>query len=129
MDHSPKRASGQRIDARSWLDEKHYAGLVHDGAAERKALFPSPRQTAGDLLFLALKSGKIEHPAFFLFKLFRGHAVDAAEEIQIFRDRKIVVERKLLRHVADLLPDFGRAKCAPPARKLHFSRGGFQQTA
>ena len=61
--------------------------------------------------------------------LFRGNAVDAAEEVQVLRDREVVVERKLLRHVADLLPDFSRAKCAALAGKLHVSRGGFQQTA
>ncbi len=43
-------------------------------------------------------------------QFFCGHAVKAGKETQIFNDLEIVVERELLRHVADVLADgFGIA--------------------
>ena len=39
------------------------------------------------------------------------HPIDAAEEAQVLLDREIAVERKFLRHVADMLPHaFGIAR-------------------
>ena len=95
--------------------------FMHDGGAKGDALLPAARQASGDQLFLAFESREIENPAFLLFEFFRGDTVDAAEEIQVLGDGEVVVERKLLRHIADLLADFGGAKlAAPPLQAAYF---------
>src|SRR5262245_50342025 len=103
VDHFPESAARQRVDPGGRFVEEEYAGLVHDGRAEGDTLLPSSGQTAGDLTPLAFEPRKREYPALFLFALLVGHTVDAREEIQVLFYREVVVERKLLRHIADLL--------------------------
>ena len=58
-----------------------------------------------------------------------GNSVDAGEEFEVFGDRQVVVERKLLRHVADLLPYLRGTKAAALAGQLHAAAGGREQAA
>src|SRR5262249_61925372 len=53
--------------------------------------------------------------------------VDAGKEIEVLVDREIVVERKLLGHVAELLPDVLRTQLADLACQSHLARAGRQQ--
>ena len=122
VDHGPEGTARQRIHAGGRLVEKQDARFVQDRRAERHALFPSLRQAADQLNFSALQPRERNHPAHFLRALVFGNAVDAGEEFEVFRDRQVVVERKLLRHVADLLPHLGGTQAAALARQLHARR-------
>src|SRR5437899_101669 len=59
----------------------------------------------------------------------RRHAVDADEEVEVLVDGEVVVERELLRHVADLLPHALRAERADLARKPHLALARLHQAA
>src|SRR5262245_39722011 len=120
VNHFPERAARQRVDAGGRLVEEEYAGLVHDGRAEGYALLPSSGQTACDLTFFPFESRKREYPALLIFALPVGHAVVAREETQVIFSREVVVERKLLRHIADL-PAHGAGAQASFASEVYFS--------
>ena len=129
VDQPPERAPRDRVDAGGRLVQKQHARLVHDGRAERHALFPAAGQAADQLMLLALETGKLEHPANLLLPLVLGHTVDAGKEVQVLIDGQIVVQRKLLRHVADSLAHVRRTQMAPLARELHLSARRIEQPA
>src|SRR5262245_7133518 len=80
-------------------------------------------------MLFAFEARKLQHPRN-LFGPFTGrHAVHTREELEVLIDRQIVVERKLLRHVADALPHGRCANRALHARKLYFSFAGIEQAA
>src|SRR5262245_58994385 len=101
---------------------------MHDRRAESHALFPSARQAAGDLILSALDPRKREHPPLFLFTLLVRHAVNAGEKVQILSYGDIVVERKFLRHIADLLAHPAGAHAAF-AGEVYLSARRFEQPA
>ncbi len=73
------------------------------GAAERQALLPAARKRRHQRILAAGETRHVDGKAHPLGKLFPGHAIDAAEELEILLDREIAIERELLRHVADVL--------------------------
>src|SRR5207249_9231705 len=129
IDHGPERAAGDRIHARRRLDEEEDARLVHDRRAKRHALLPPARQAARQLTALALEARELEHPALAGRPPTRRHAVDAGEEVEVLVDGEVVVERELLRHVADLLPHALRAERSDLAREPHLALARLHQAA
>jgi hypothetical protein len=73
--------------------------LVEGGGGERHALLPAAGEFACELLAALVKTQAVERVLDPLLPTVE--AVDAGHEHQIFFDREIVVERELLRHVAD----------------------------
>ena len=58
-----------------------------------------------------------------------GHAVEACEEAKVLDDFEIVVERKLLRHVADVLANGFRVAAYVEAGDLRAAGGRLEQAA
>ena len=105
IDQVPEAAARDGIDARSGLVQKQDARGMHDGAAQRQALLPAAGQQLGDG---GAAVGEARHAQHVLLA-FRAHvfgdAVNPAEEVDVLFHGEIVVERELLRHVADVLAD------------------------
>src|SRR5271154_4143736 len=78
---------------------------MQHGAAERESLLPSAGKGAGETGFAAAQPSHLECPIDAPAQLRRRHAVHARIEAQVFEDGQIGVERKLLRHVADVAAD------------------------
>ena len=115
IDHRPEGAAGQRIHSGGRFVKEKDARLMQDCRAEGHTLLPPARQTSRDLVLLALQPRKRQHPLYFLVAFALGYAVNAGEEIQVFLDRKVVVQGELLRHVADPLA-YGSRPQLPLAR-------------
>ena len=100
-DQVPESSSRERIDAAGRLVEKHDSGFVEDGATKREALAPSAGQIACERVFASQQARHLEHELAARHETFTRQSVDAAEELDVLIDRQRLVERELLRHVAD----------------------------
>src|SRR5215469_4608584 len=128
-DKGPEIAARDRIDAGGWLVEKEYGRVVKNGAAEGQPLLPSTGKSAGESAASLGDSGHAEHVVFSFGTAFAGNAVDAAEEIDVLVDREVVIERELLRHVADGAADIVGLGGDVETVDAGASRGGSQQAA
>ena len=99
----PELPARDRIDAGRGLIKKQDGRLVQNGAAQRQTLFPAAWKGAGDEILLAFQVGHFKRPFDAVFEFGRRNTVETGEEAEIFNDVQIVVERELLRHVADVL--------------------------
>src|SRR5262249_15429620 len=104
IDHLPERSAREWIDARRRLIKKQHARLMHHGATKRDSLLPATRQAAGQKIAFAFQSRDLQYPTLLLFALLARHSINSGKEVEVFFDRQIVVQRKLLRHVTDALP-------------------------
>ena len=101
LDQAPELPARHRIDAAGGLVEKHDAGLVEDRAAERQPLPPAAGEIVG------LRVSRPARPAISTHEPLRSailvvvQAVQRAEEPDVLLDGQRLVQRKLLRHVAD----------------------------
>src|SRR5215469_7537330 len=129
VDHGPEAASGQRVHTRRGFVEKEDAGFVHGGRAKSYALLPAAGKTARNLVLLALETGKFEHPAYLLFLFVFGDAVDAGKELKVLLNGQVVIQRELLRHVADLAADGHGTKPSVLAGQLHGTGAGGKKPA
>src|SRR5262245_24528085 len=57
------------------------------------------------------------------------NSVNAGEEVEVVVDRQIVVERELLRHIADAPPQEARTQAAALASQLHLAAARREQAA
>jgi len=101
VDQVPELPAGDRVDARGGLVEEEDGRFVQDGAAEREPLLPAAGEGARQGAPLLRQAGHPEDGIGPLRQPCRRHAIDAAEEFDVFPDREIVVERELLGHIAD----------------------------
>src|SRR5580704_3785957 len=102
---------------------------MQHSAAEREALLPSAGKGAGETGFAAAQPSHLERPIDAPAQLRRMHAVHARVEAQVFEDGEIGVERKLLRHVANVAADqFGRLNDVVAGYR-GAAGGGMQQSA
>src|SRR6185503_17335971 len=81
------------------------------------------------LVLLSFESGEGEDPPRLLLALAGGHAIDAAEELEVLANGQVVVEGELLGHVPDALPHVLRAEIPPLARELDLAPGGIEEAA
>src|SRR6476660_5380846 len=96
---------------------------MQDRGAERNALLPAAWKTTRDLVLLPFQSREFENPALLLVAFLVGDSVHAGEKVQVLVDTQIVVERELLRHVADLLAHALGPQSAPFTRQFHCACG------
>ena len=81
---------------------KRIARLVENRAAEREALTPAAREVARELPLAALQSGHLQHERRARrSRASRSRPYSAGEELDVLIDGQQLVERELLRHVAD----------------------------
>ena len=103
VDLVPEVAPRLGIDAGGRLVEQQKLRARQRAGAERQTLLPAARQFAGQLLLAAGEAEPLDRRARGRNGL--GDAVDAADEFQVLAHREVLVERELLRHVADLALD------------------------
>ena len=125
----PELAARDGIDSGGGLVEKEDGRPVQHRAAQRQALLPSARKRAGNEILLALEIGHLKRPFDAFLKIFRRNAVEPGEESQVFDHLEIVVERELLRHVADVLAHGFRFTANIVSGNLCAAGGGLQQAA
>ena len=73
------------------------------GAAESQPLLPANRQRARGVLPTSFEPRHFQRPFEARRNFFFRHAIHAGEELQIFGNPEVVVERELLRHIPDVL--------------------------
>ncbi len=125
----PQLAAGDRIDAGRGLVEKEDARPVHHGGGERQALLPTARELAGQPGAVRADAGQLDRPLAALLEDRPLEAVDVGEEVEVLEHREVLVERELLRHVADAAADLlaVAGDVEPVDRRLPL--GGRQQAA
>jgi hypothetical protein len=102
LERRPHPPPQQRIDARGRLVEQQQRRLVEQRAGERHALLHAARERV-DLVVGAMceidELEQLPRPAARV-----GDREAAGEELQVLARGEILVERRLLRHVAELRP-------------------------
>ena len=106
MDLVPEFAPRLGVDAGGGLVEQQQLRLVHDAGGERQPLLPAARQSARQLVAARRQAEFLERARDML--LDRLQLVETRHEFEVLADREILVERELLRHVADLALDLQR---------------------
>ncbi len=129
VDEGPECSPRDGVHARGGLVQEEDRRIVQDGAAQRQPLFPAAGERSGHGGTAVGQVGHFKHVLLALGAHGLRHAVHAGEEIDVLFHRKVVVERELLRHVADVLADFLglRSHVEPVDGRL--PRGGRQQAA
>src|ERR1035437_5681093 len=101
----PELTARKRIDSGGGFVEKEHLRAVQYGAAQSESLFPTARQLARQQLLAAGEPGHFDCPGDALVECAPLDPVKAAEELKVLDRSQIVVERKFLRHVPDVLAD------------------------
>src|SRR3990172_3733259 len=101
IDRLPKMAAGNGIDAAGRLIEKNDLGIMDDGTGKRQALFPAQGHFAGELVPLLVESVLLQYCFCFRLNIALVHTVNTGVKLQIFMNGKILIQGKLLRHIAD----------------------------
>ena len=75
---------------------------MEDGATEGQTLLPSAGEQPGHHGALLDQPGHTQNVGLPIRPPLLGHAVNAAEKIDVLLDGQIIVERELLRHIANV---------------------------
>src|SRR5258706_4529162 len=116
----PELAARDGIDARGGLVEKEECRLMEHGAAESETLLPAARKLRGQAIQIGCEAVELDNFIDAALQARGLQAVDAAVELQVFRDGQVVVEAEVLRHVADALAHGFRL--GPPVETFHPDR-------
>src|SRR5260370_10676111 len=132
----PELAARDGIDACGGPVEKEECRFMEHGAAEGEALLPAAGKLRGPAIQIGCEAVELDNFIDAALQARGFEAVDAAVELQVFRDGKIVVEAEVLRHVADALAhgfrfgphvqtfDPGRSSAERQKSGEHFDDGG-----
>ena len=71
----------------------------------------------------------IAHPGDFFILRPAAQAIDAGEKAQVLLDAEVAVQRKFLRHIAQMLARLARADLEIHSQHQRFAGGGHQQAA
>src|SRR5580704_701557 len=93
---------------------------MEHGAPESQALFPSARELCRQAIHVRSEAIELDDFLNAAFQTSRIEAVDSAVKLQILRDREVLIQTVILRHVPDALADdFG---IYADVQALHASR-------
>src|SRR6266851_340581 len=92
----PELAARDGVDAGSGLIEEKEFRLVQHGAAECEALLPAAGELRGQAIQIGFEAIELNNFVNAAFKASGFEAVDAAVELQVFRDGQIVIEAEIL---------------------------------
>src|SRR5262245_48409625 len=81
---------------------------MENGAPQRQSLLPAYRKQARHRFASAFQTSHAENIRLPFGSLRLRNVIDSAEEVDVFRNAEVVIERKLLGHVADGLLDLLR---------------------
>ena len=98
----PELASRGRVYAARWFVEEHHARLMEYRYGEGEFLFPAQGERRDEVVFVLGKAQPLEQFVGLAGNLLVAHAVDAGKEAYVLGNGQILVERKALRHVADV---------------------------
>src|SRR5713226_8356654 len=133
----PELAARDGINTRGGLVEEKKCRLVQHGAAEGEALLPATGKLRGQAIQIGCEAVDLDNFVDAALQARWLQAVNAAVELQVFRDGQIVVQAEVLRHVADALANgfgiganveaFDQGGTAAERQKAreHFNDGGF----
>ena len=93
----PEGPPRHRVDPAGGLVQKQQPGLVHDGGRQCDALPPAGGQVLHALALHRLQPQAAEQV---LHPVRVGHTVDPGVEIQVLAHGQLIIQGKLLRHVA-----------------------------
>src|SRR6266851_1934656 len=97
----PELAARDGIDAGGGFVEEKKPRLVQHRAAKGEALLPAAGKLRGQAIQIRFEAIELHNFVDASLEPRGLEAVDAAVELQIFRDSEIVVETEVLRHVTD----------------------------
>src|SRR6202790_5505878 len=103
VDLVPEIAPPLGSEAAGRLAQEQKWRMGKGAGAERQPLLPAAGKFAGELLFAPAKPEPLDHVARGAARV--AHAIEPRDEFQVFAHRQILVQRKALRHVADLALD------------------------
>ncbi len=103
MDLVPELAPRLGVDAGGGLIEQQKSWRMHDAGRQRQALLPAARQRAGKLVAAGGQPQRLDGAGDVC--LHRPQTVEPGDELQVLRNRQVLVEREPLGHVADLVLD------------------------
>jgi hypothetical protein len=106
VDLVPEVAPRLRVDAGGGFVQKQQAWLVDHAGGQGQALLPATRQRPGQLLLARGQAQLLQRLVHGRFAV--GHFEQPCDEVQVLANGEVVVEAKLLRHIADLALDGGR---------------------
>ena len=127
MDLVPEIAPRLGIDAGGRLVQQQQLRIGQGAGAEREALLPAAGKLAGELSVATLQPQALDHLARGAAGV--GHAIEPGDEFQILAHRQILVQRKALRHVADLALDLVGVAADIVAQTRSLAAVGRQQAA
>src|SRR5690606_167682 len=127
VDLLPEITARLGIDAGGRLVEEQQSRPVNEAGGEREALLPSagecPRELRPTLGEPEALERLIHRGAA------AGHLVDPRDEIEVLRDREILVDAEALRHVPHVPPDLGGLPADVVAEALALAGVGGEQAA
>ncbi len=123
----PELATGAGIDAGGRLVQEQQLRVVQQAGRERQALLPAPRERSRQLFAPLRETEALERIVD--ASLAVRQSVDAPDELEVLRDRKILVETESLGHVADLALDSGRLAANVEAQARAASAIGREEPA
>lgn len=129
LDKVPEVPPAYRVDGARGFVQKKDARFVQVRAGEAEALLPTPGKSAGNVV---VKHLKVQKPRQLLDTLRKSgfvQTVKGAVEFHVVQNGHVGIERELLRHVADVAPDFRGFLHDVEPRHLARAGGRFQKPA
>ncbi|VGP40910.1 hypothetical protein SB00610_02110 [Klebsiella quasipneumoniae subsp. similipneumoniae] len=102
---------------------------MHQRAGQRQPLLIAERQLVGGVAGNAVQTEGIAHAGDFVILRPAAQAVDAGEKAQVLLDAEVAVQRKFLRHIAQMLTRLAGADLKIHPQHQRFAGGGHQQAA
>src|SRR5579875_2792001 len=102
IDSPPKLRARKGVDARGRLVQKQNRRLVQQSRGKRQALLKAERQISGILCKIGGQRELFCCPSKEFTSARPSESVGGSKERKILRHAEIGIERKLLRHIADL---------------------------
>src|SRR5260370_723434 len=116
----PKLAARDGIDPGGGFVEEKKLRLVQHGTAEGEALLPAAGKLRGQAIQIGCEAVELDNFVDAALQARGLQAVDAAVELQVFRDGQFVVQAEVLRAVTEALANvFGLGSNGQP-----FDQGG-----
>jgi len=127
MDLVPELAARLGVDAARGLVQKQQLRLMHDAGGKRQSLLPAAGQRACELAAARGETEVLQRRVDELRN--RLQAIEPRHEFEVLGDRQVLVERELLRHVADFALDQQALAADVVAKHLTLALVGRQQAA
>jgi hypothetical protein len=127
VDLVPEIASRFWVDARGRLVQEQQLRIGQRAGAERQPLLPATGKLSGELRLAPRQAEAFYHVACSPLRV--GHTIEPGDEFQVLAHRKILIQGKTLRHVADPALDLVGVSANVVAQTPALAAVGRQQSA